>query len=260
MQASAKNLKSAAPQEHKQNMSASTTTNNIIEATRDYVKNEVAAYDASHDFFHIDRVHRMALALAQAEGITDATQLEIVQLAALLHDIGDFKYSKSETATREAVQQFLHGTFKYPQDRIDDVQYIIENISFKNELAKQGIVQAVEQDEKQRLLNKMLHIVQDADRLDAIGAIGIARCMCYTGAIKRPIHDPSEKPLVNLSKEEYMKQQKLNKGTAVNHFYEKLFTLRDRIKTASGKKVAEKRHNMMVQYIDQFLEEWECKV
>jgi uncharacterized protein len=218
----------------------------VIQLAEDYVKKELANNDASHDYAHIERVVNMAKKLSQMEQVTDEQELQVITLAALLHDVHDYKYSGSESAGVIAITKFLEE-IQYPALLMDQIVYIVDNLSFKNELTKKDKHVRSEWE-------KSLAIVQDADRLDAIGAIGIARCMAYSGAKNRPIHDPSVPPTLDISKEAYMDPNK--KDTAINHFYEKLFKLKDLMKTESGKKVAQKRHDFMAQYVNQFLAEW----
>lgn len=218
----------------------------VLQATQ-YVKSVLQGNDASHDWSHIERVCKVAKKLATEEGIACPNRLQVIELGALLHDVHDYKYSGSETAGVEAVNQFLNE-HNYPADQKEGVLYIIKNISFSKELEKVSSQSGYETE---------LHIVQDADRLDAIGAIGIARAMIFSGCKGRPIYDPNVKPNTNLSKKEYMNKKD---DTAINHFYEKLLKLKDMMKTKSGKKIAQKRHEFMEQYLDQFLKEWDAEL
>jgi len=187
-------------------------------------------------------VWKTATQLAVQEGVVD---LEVVELAALLHDIKDWKYSNSETAGVEAAEKFLKSQ-GFDEDKVKKVVNIIENVSFKNELSKPI---------GETSLSIEAAIVQDADRLDAIGAIGIARTFSYGGAKNRSMYDPRYGPRENLTKEQYMQPSLHN--TSINHFHEKLFLLKNMMKTKSGKLMAEKRHAFMMAYVDQFLSEWE---
>jgi uncharacterized protein len=217
----------------------------IVEQATEFVKGVLQGNDASHDWAHIERVYKMATNLANKEGITDKDSKEVIALGAIMHDVHDYKYSGSETAGAEAVDKFL-SEHNYPNDKKQRVLHIINNISYSKELEKGNVVG---EDDLE------LKIVQDADRLDAIGAIGVARTMIYSGAKGRPMYDPNIKPNLNPSKQEY--QNKKN-DTAINHFYEKLLKLKDIMKTKSGKEVAQKRHEFMELYLDQFLKEWEA--
>ena len=158
----------------------------------------------------------MASKLAIEEGLGENFEgFEIVQLASLLHDIKDFKYSGSETAAGEAVVAFLDGE-GYPKSKTEKIVYIIEHMSFSKELASKDSSASLADD---AVLQKELDIVRDADRLDAIGAIGIARCFSFGGSRSRPLYDPNVPPKLNMTKEEYRKN---NNGTCINHFYEKV--------------------------------------
>eukprot|EP01112_Ceratiomyxa_fruticulosa_P012176 TRINITY_DN3360_c0_g1_i2.p1 TRINITY_DN3360_c0_g1~~TRINITY_DN3360_c0_g1_i2.p1 ORF type:complete len:222 (-),score=37.11 TRINITY_DN3360_c0_g1_i2:154-819(-) len=214
----------------------------IITKTIQFVKDELANQDGSHDFHHIHRVWATARSLAKSEGVED---IEIVELAALLHDIQDWKYSGSETAGVEAARSWLHSQ-GYDPLKTEKIAEIIEGVSFKNELAR-----------KITSPSRELAVVQDADRLDAIGAIGIARTFTYGGAKKRPLYDPEHPYTEEISKEQYMDQTRPN--PTVNHFYEKLFKLKDMMKTESGRHLAEERHKFMEMFLDQFYAEWDGK-
>ncbi|PNW83535.1 hypothetical protein CHLRE_05g234647v5 [Chlamydomonas reinhardtii] len=221
----------------------------VVAAAEAYVRKELAATDASHDFAHIQRVRANARNLAQLEGLSaDATCL--VDLAALLHDVRDWKYSGSDGATAEAVQAFLADQGVAP-DTAQRVLYIISRVGFKEELAAGGAAEAppVAVD-----LAQEAAIVQDADRLDAIGAIGIARCFTFGGAKHRVLHDPEVPPRDQLSKEQYMTGGE--KSTTINHFYEKLLKLKGLMKTPAGRRIAEQRHAFMESYLTQFHDEW----
>jgi len=194
----------------------------LIRSTKKLVKEAMAGYDASHDWNHVKRVTSLAKNIAQAEGITNKDQLEIIELGAILHDVKDSKYSGSETASAETVRQFFLEQH-YPQEKIDQVVYIVENVSFRKEGC--ATTSTIE-----------LDIVKDADRIDAIGAIGIARCMLFTGHKKRTM------------------------ANAIDHFDEKLFRLKHLMRTESGKKFASARHDVMVSYIDQLRKELEFEV
>jgi len=209
----------------------------IIKAAELFVKEELKGNDGSHDWFHIDRVRTLALSLAEEEQITN---LDVVELAALLHDIRDWKYSGSETAGIEAVQEFL-ARHLYPEEKTKQVLFIIENIGFKTELGKKNLE-----------ITPELAVVQDADRLDAIGAIGIARTFAYGGAHKRALWDPAEEKLENITKTEYMKRE----SSTLDHFYVKLLRLKDMMKSNAGKKRAVKRHAVLEEFIKQFKDEW----
>lgn len=216
----------------------------LIEKTEDFVKEELKNNDSSHDWFHIDRVRNLAKKLA--EKTSESVDLEIVELGALLHDIGDWKYTGSETKGRELAEKFLTEQ-NYDPIKKQKILEIIDGVSFKNELGGIKIPLSLE-----------LAIVQDSDRLDALGAIGIARTFAFSGAKKRPMylpnHDSSKRQKL-LSKEEYMNKKEQDDST-IGHFYEKLLHLKDMMKTDAGKKIAEKRHQYMVEFLEEFLCEW----
>lgn len=215
----------------------------IIQNTIEFVKKELEGNDGSHDFWHIERVWKLAKEIAQQEHIEN---IEIVELSALLHDIRDWKYSGSETAGVYAVREFLQQQ-KYPEDKIELIARVIEGVSFKNGLNK---------DAKTEIFPE-LAVVQDADRLDAIGAVGIARTFCYGGFKNRAIYDPQYPPRLNLTKEQY-KQDSPHNHT-INHFYEKLLVLKDGMKTETGQRMAQQRHDFMLAFLDQFFDEWNGK-
>ncbi|CAN6318069.1 unnamed protein product [Urochloa humidicola] len=199
--------------------------------------------DASHDAAHALRVRDLALSLAAEEGLSAPGRLLTVELAALLYDVGDYKYTKNNVEDMSAVEKFLEevGLEEWQKDEIVS---IIKGMGFKNEISKKSISEPTLE----------FAIVQDADRLDAIGAIGIARCFTYGGSKNSALHDPRILPRDNLSKEKYMSKEE--KQTSINHFHEKLFKLKDKMKTEAGKRRAEKRHKFMEDFVAEFYEEW----
>ncbi|KAG0243657.1 metal dependent phosphohydrolase [Mortierella sp. GBAus27b] len=211
------------------------------------VKEQMASYDPSHDWFHVDRVRRQALRIAKDEiKQGKAVDVELVELAALFHDIGDAKFHKEGQPTgREIVMAFLS---KHNYERADDVAKIVENVSFRKELA------GIKNEWAETCVE--LHIVQDADKLDAIGAFGILRCAAYSGYKNRPLYDPAEKAQLNMTYEQYQAQTKANTGCAISHFHEKLFRLKDMMKTPAGIKMAQKRHDVMVSFVQDIEEEF----
>lgn len=210
---------------------------NYIEKTIVFVKEELKNAEAGHDWFHVERVYKNTLLLLQTEKADKPTAL----LGALLHDIADSKFHNGdETIGPKKARTFLNSIGIEPKT-IDEVVFIIENISFKGG------------NFEKKFHSKELEVVQDADRLDAIGAIGIARTFNYGGFKNNPIYDPDLSPKVNMTKEEY----KMNKGTTINHFYEKLLLLKDRMNTETGKKLAHQRHKYMEGFLKQFFDEWE---
>jgi len=196
---------------------------------------------SGHDWWHIYRVWMNTRSLLTEEGIIRQNEVELAEISALLHDIADHKFHDGDdTVGPEMAYNWCMKNLNWPVEQAEQVKKIVANISFK------GIgVQEVMED----YLGK---IVQDADRLDAIGAIGIARTFAYGGFVKQPIHDPEISPTFHQSFEAYKKER----STTYNHFYEKLLFLKDRMHTKSGKKIAEKRTDYMIAYLQTFREEW----
>lgn len=212
----------------------------LIDNTILFVKNKLANTEGGHDWFHIERVYKNALLIAEEE----ECNLTIVKLAALLHDIADSKFHNGDESIGPKVAREFLESQKVSEDIILHVIAIIENISFKGG------------NFEKKFHSKELEIVQDADRLDAIGAIGIARTFNYGGFKNRVIYDPSIPPKMNMSKEEY----KNSESPTLNHFYEKLLLLKDKMNTKTGKKIAQKRHGFMVTFLGQFYAEWNGEV
>jgi len=208
-----------------------------IERTIQFVKQELTGAEGGHDWWHIYRVWKNARKIAEGEH----ADMLVVELAALLHDIADAKFHGGDEDKGPAIAGEFLASIQVGQDTITRVQDIIRNISFKG-----GNDNPVSR-------SRELDIVQDADRLDAIGAIGIARAFSYGGYKKRGLYDPSVKPQLNMSKEEYRNSN----APTINHFYEKLFLLKDRMNTATGRRMAGERHHFMQEYIDRFYREWE---
>ena len=210
---------------------------NLIEKTIQFVKETLAQAEGGHNWFHIERVYKNALLIAASENC----DLEIVQLSALLHDIADSKFHDGdETIGPKTARTFLESE-NVVQTTIDHVIAIIENISFKG-----GKV-------ARKFSSIELDIVQDADRLDAIGAIGIARTFNYGGFKNRALYNPEIAPNLSMTKEEY----KNNEAPTINHFYEKLLLLKDKMNTQTGKQIAQERHRYMEGFLEQFYAEWE---
>ncbi|CAL4917249.1 unnamed protein product [Urochloa decumbens] len=214
-----------------------------VRRAEELVEREMGGRDASHDAAHALRVRDLALSLAAEEGLSAPGRLLTVELAALLHDVGDYKYTKNNVEDMSVVEKFLEevGLEEWQKD---DIVSIIKGMGFKNEISKKSIAEPTLE----------FAIVQDADRLDAIGAIGIARCFTYGGSKNSTLHDPRILPRDNLSKEKYMSKEE--KQTSINHFHEKLFKLKDMMKTEAGKRRAEKRHKFMEDFVAEFYEEW----
>jgi uncharacterized protein len=209
----------------------------IIDKTILFVKAKLELAEGGHDWFHIERVYKNALLIAQEE----ACDLTVVKLGALLHDIADSKFHDGdETIGPKTARLFLEAE-NVDEATIVHVVNIIENISFKGG------------NFEKKFSSKELEIVQDADRLDAIGAIGIARCFNYGGFKNRALYNPAIPPKFGMSKEEY----KTNDSPTINHFYEKLLLLKDKMNTPTGKKIAEARHLFMENFLSQFYAEWD---
>ncbi|HCN11815.1 MAG TPA: phosphohydrolase [Chryseobacterium sp.] len=210
--------------------------NHLISCTLDFVKEKLHGAEAGHDWFHIERVWKLSKKIAETENCN----LEVVELSALLHDIADPKFhAGNETLALKISQDFLENQ-NVSNAIIEQVLFIIQNISFKN------------RGEAPKDLPIELKIVQDADRLDAMGAIGIARTFNFGGFKNNLMYHPEIPPKLNMTKEEYKK----NEGTTINHFYEKLLLLKDLMNTEKGKELAQERHDFMQKFLDEFYKEW----
>jgi uncharacterized protein len=208
--------------------------NQIIDNTKEFVRNILENDASGHDWWHIVRVHNIARVLAERE----KANLFIVEMAALLHDIADEKLNETEEAGLKKVENWLDRCVLRKPDK-EHILTIIQNMSFKG--GNQARLESVEG-----------MVVQDADRLDAIGAIGIARTFAYAGVKGDLLYDPNIPVRQKMTKEEYRR----GKSTAINHFYEKLLKLKDLLNTPSAKYMAEQRHSMMEDYLNQFMKEW----
>jgi len=210
----------------------------IIKKTISFVKETLTGAEGGHDWYHIERVWKMAKFIQAEEGDGD---LQTIELAALLHDISDPKFNggDDEVGSQQALYLLINNNFD--RQKAEHIQTIVRYVSFKGGFPQDSI-NSIE-----------FQIVQDADRLDAIGAIGIARAFNYGGFKNRPIHDPS-KPL-----QEYADSKAYHKSDAptINHFYEKLLKLKDLMNTPTGIRIAEERHNFMLQFLDRFYDECE---
>ena len=212
----------------------------LIEATKKFVKTTLVDAEGGHDWYHTLRVYNNAMLIAKNEEVDEF----IVAIGALLHDIADSKFNDGdESIGPKIAREFL---FKHNVDSlvIEHVIKIIENISFNKTLETSEGFSSLE-----------LDVIQDADRLDAIGAIGIARCFNYGGFKNRAIYIPDIKPNLNMTKEEY----KTSTAPSINHFYEKLLLLKDKMNTKTGRRIAEDRHQFMKDYLHQFYAEWNGK-
>jgi len=209
---------------------------NLIEKTANHVRNELIGAEAGHDWWHIQRVWSTAKTI----GLAEKANMEVVELAALLHDIADSKFNGGdEEIGPHKAEQFMRSV-GVSDTSIEHVVQIIRNISFKGGKTARTFS------------SKELDVVQDADRLDAIGAIGIARTFNFGGYKNSEIYNPEIAPKLDMTKEEY----KLSEGTTINHFYEKLLLLKDLMNTPKGKELAQERHAFMELFLHQFYAEW----
>jgi len=209
----------------------------VIKRTADYIKSRLDGEGSGHDWWHVYRVWKTAVNIGEKE----CADLFVVQLAALLHDIADWKFHSGNDSIGPKLAREWLEKLDVDENITSHVCEIIKEISFKGA----GV--------KSRIKTKEGMVVQDADRLDAIGAIGIARAFAYGGHKGREIYNPNIKP----EKHETFEQYRNNKGTTVNHFYEKLLLLKDLMNTETARKIAEERHNFMKEYLSRFFKEWE---
>jgi len=214
----------------------------ILTKVREFARKYLEQYDPSHDYAHVLRVEKNALRIAAEENYQG--DLEVIQIASLLHDVGDHKYTGNETDGVKIVTEFLKSV-NYPKEKIDRVCFVHSHISFKNELDK-PIKNNIE-----------LNIIVDSDRLDAMGCIGILRAFTYSAIKNIPFYIDGAKPRNNLDKDTYMKKEE---NCTISHFYEKLLRLKDLMRTETGKKMAEQRHQYMEEFLVQFYKEWYCKI
>jgi uncharacterized protein len=207
-----------------------------IEKTITYVKKQLANAEGGHDWWHIERVWKSAKKIAETENVN----LLVVELGALLHDIADAKFHDGDEELGPQIAAAFMREINVDQETILHVLQIIKHISFKGGK------------EAQTFTSLELNVVQDADRLDAIGAIGIARTFNYGGFKNREIFNPNVTPNLLMTKEEYKKSD----APSINHFYEKLLLLKDLMNTETGKQMAIQRHRFMELYLAQFYQEW----
>jgi len=209
----------------------------VLARTTAYVRERMEGEGTGHDWWHVDRVRRVALRLAEEEGADPF----VVELAALLHDVADHKFhGGDETAGPRAAREWLEA-LGVEEATVEHVCTIIAELSFKGA----GVATPMSTREGE--------VVQDADRLDAIGAIGVARTFAFGGSRGRPLHDPEAAPEAHASFAAY----KASRGPTINHFHEKLLLLRDRMNTAAARRVAEERHRFMEEFLDRFQREWD---
>ncbi|WP_190810577.1 HD domain-containing protein [Flagellimonas sp. S3867] len=208
----------------------------VVAKTIDFVKKTLKGAEGGHDWFHTQRVFNNSRRISQSEEVDGL----VVELASLLHDIADPKFHNGDESVGPSMaKNFLLGQNVHG-NVTEHVVNIIKHMSFKNSLEK-----------GEKFNSKELQVVQDADRLDAIGAIGIARAFNYGGFKNRELYNPNVAPNLNMSKEEYKKSS----SPTINHFYEKLLLLKDKMNTETGKKLAEERHQFMLDYLEQFYKE-----
>ena len=212
----------------------------VIANTISFVKKELEWAEGGHDWFHIERVYKNALLISKTEKV----DLFVVSLGALLHDIADAKFHNGdETIGPKIARDFLISE-GVSEEITEQIVAIIENVSFKGG------------NKQQTYFSNELNVVQDADRLDAMGAIGIARCFNYGGFKNRKLYDSKVKPNLKMTPKEY----KNSKAPTLNHFYEKLLLLKDKMNTKTGKKIAQNRHHYMEQFLKQFYKECDGKI
>ena len=209
----------------------------IIDKTCKYVEDKLAGEGSGHDWWHIFRVWTLAKKIA----VEEKAQVEIVELGALLHDIADWKFHDGDDSFGPAIAREFLNNHNVEPNLSDSVVEIISTVSYKGA----GVATPMKTLEGK--------IVQDADRLDAIGALGIARTFAYGGYKNRLIYNPDEKPVIHENYEDYKK----NEGHTINHFYEKLLLLKERMNTNTGKRIAEGRHKFMQSFLNQFYREWD---
>jgi uncharacterized protein len=209
----------------------------IVSKTITFVKKTLENAEGGHDWFHIERVYKNALLIAQDE----VCDVMVVRLGSLLHDIADSKFHDGDESVGPKTARTFLESENVDQLTIDHVIKIIENISYKGGNFEKSFT-SIE-----------LDIVQDADRLDALGAIGIARTFNYGGFKNRALYDPKIAPNTKMTKEEY----KNNEAPTLNHFYEKLLLLKDKMNTKTGKLIASERHRYMEGFLSQFYAEWD---
>lgn len=213
------------------------TNPELISKTISFVKAKLENAEGGHDWFHIERVFKNAVLIAKNEDC-DVT---VVKLGALLHDIADSKFHEGDESVGPKIARDFLESENVDEEIITHVVHIIENISYKGG------------NFEKKFSSLELDVVQDADRLDAIGAIGIARAFNYGGFKNRALYDPKIAPNSRMSKEEYKK----NDAPTLNHFYEKLLLLKDKMNTDTGKQIAKERHRYMEGFLAQFYAEWE---
>jgi uncharacterized protein len=223
----------------------------IIKKAELFVKQTLSKDSTGHDWWHIHRVRNLAKRIAREEG----ADIFVVELAALLHDIGDYKLFKGNEEARIAKVREWLSSLEISPSLVDKIVGITSQISFMHTLPDKG-KRKNKKNFATLTISKELMAVTDADRLDAMGAIGIARAFTYGGFFNRPIYDPAIKPSESITKEEY----KTTEAPSINHFYEKLLKLKDMMYTKLGRKMAKRRHRFLNLYLKQFFKEWKGKM
>lgn len=211
----------------------------LLDKTINFVKKKLENAESGHDWFHIERVYKNSLLISKNENCNYL----VVELAALLHDIADSKFHDGDEFIGPKTARIFLESANADKEIINQVIFIIENISFKGG------------NFNKKATSIELDIVQDADRLDAIGAIGIARTFNYGGFKNRQLYNPDIDPNLTMTKEEY----KNSEAPTINHFYEKLLLLKDKMNTKTGRKIAQERHEFMLHFLEQFYNEWNGK-
>ena len=218
------------------------TNSEIVEETITFVKETLKNAEGGHDWFHIQRVFNNSMLIAKEE---EDVNILVVNLGALLHDIADAKFNDGDESLGPKMAEDFLLSLGVPKRTINHVTNIIKYSSFKASLTDGKM-------KKKLFSSKELKVVQDADRLDAIGAIGIARAFNYGGFKNRALYDPSIPPNLDMTKEEYKKSE----APTINHFYGKLLLLQDKMNTETGKQLAAERHQYMIDFLEQFYQEW----
>jgi uncharacterized protein len=213
----------------------------LLQKTRVFVRENMLGDGSAHDWWHIDRVVNYAMIIGRQEG----ADLLTVELGALLHDIADWKFSDGNTLAGPKLAKDWLEKFKLDKSTIDKIIEIVKYISFRGGTNKHKM---------QTIEGK---VVQDADRLDSLGAIGIARAFSFGGYTGQPIYDPCVAVRSYKQFEDF--REHLQENTVINHFYEKLLLVKDRLNTETGRAIAKRRHEFMEKYLDEFYDEWEGK-
>jgi len=221
----------------------------IIDQTENFVKETLSKDSTGHDWWHVHRVINLAKRIAKEE----SADIFIVEMSALLHDIGDYKFFNGDEKAGSVIVRNWLSSLDIPASIIDKIVEITSQISFLHTLADEKVVA---KKNFNLVLCKELMVVTDADRLDAMGAIGIARVFTYGGNFKRPIYNPVIKPNKFITRHEY----KTTTAPSINHFYEKLLKLKNMMYTKLGRKLAKRRHRFLNLYLKEFFKEWKGKM